>query len=79
MQTSGDQRREIANVYSALRVESENSSVVPANAGTHSHRPKLFCKVVVTFVFSNKNCRGVWVPAFAGATVVVDDGAVLLR
>src|SRR5256885_3457521 len=51
IQTSGDQRREIANVYSALRIESENSSVVPANAGTHSHRPKLFCKVVVTLSF----------------------------
>ena len=38
MQTSGARRRENANVYSALRTESENSSVVPANAGTHSHR-----------------------------------------
>ena len=39
MQTSGARRRENANVYSALRIKSENSSVVPANAGTHSHRP----------------------------------------
>jgi hypothetical protein len=64
MQTSGALCREIANVCRLFEIESENSSVVPANAGTHNHRPELFCEVVV-ICLSNDNGRGVWVPAFA--------------
>ena len=50
-QSSDVSRRENAKVYSALKIESEHSSVVPANAGTHSHRPELFCEVVVICLF----------------------------
>jgi len=40
-------RREIAKVCWLFEMESENSSVVAANAGTHNHRPRLFYEVVV--------------------------------
>src|ERR1700736_6035267 len=36
---------------SSLKIETESSSVVPANAGTHNHRPDLSCEVVVVLSF----------------------------
>src|SRR3954451_7174432 len=34
--------------------QASKSSVGPANAGTHCHRPKLFCEVVVTLSFPTR-------------------------
>ena len=44
--------------------------VVPANAGTHNHRALLLAKVVYQYRLAI-DCRGLWVPAFAGTTASV--------
>src|ERR1700693_567196 len=47
--------------------DARSFNVVPANAGTHTTRPRVFCTVVKGFL-SNKHLW-LWVPAFPGTTV----------
>src|SRR5437667_12771343 len=51
-------------------------TVVPAKAGTHSHRRELLKRSSRPFR-SNNIRRGVWVPAFAGTTMVASSGLAL--
>src|SRR5204862_2605148 len=55
------------------RVVRRRAHVVPANAGTHSHRRQLLEKSRRPSGQANTR-RGVWVPAFAGTTVVFGFG-----
>src|ERR1700722_7158345 len=45
-----------------------SSGVVPAKAGTHSHRLVLLKRNCATAIGANSHRHGVWVPAFAGTT-----------
>jgi hypothetical protein len=49
-----------------------NSTVVPANAGTHNHRFEFWSthqpQPKATHTVLTNDLHGVWVPAFAGTT-----------
>ena len=49
--------------------DATNTGVVPAKAGTHNHRSKL-SREAANSESSQNHSLGVWVPAFAGTTVV---------
>src|SRR6188472_2880672 len=49
--------------------------VVPANAGTHTPRPRGWQKVGVA-IGRNNECLWLWVPAFAGTTAKLRDHCV---
>src|SRR6478609_8107297 len=60
-----------------IRVVLHTLSVVPANAGTHTHRPTQFNPDSRNVIQSK--LLGVWVPAFAGTTAYADQAALRLR
>ena len=64
----GAERGFLRGVIEVHERRPSNSAVVPANAGTHNHRPTKFnpgSRIVIQSRFP-----GVWVPAFAGTTTV---------
>src|SRR5262249_55882429 len=53
-----------------LKIVSENSVVVPAEAGTHNHRYQLLRRAGAPTSYNHAH-SWLWAPAFAGATAVV--------
>ena len=72
----GAQRLLVATRWVSLRSPSYETAVVPANAGTHSHRQQLL-KVSLRRPRHDNIRRGVWVPAFAGTTEVGSSRGIL--